>query len=77
MAVADFGGTVLGKPIEVVSADMQNKVDVGVGIARRWYDAEQVDLIIGMPHSAIALAVVSWPSRRTGWCCRRRRPRPS
>jgi branched-chain amino acid transport system substrate-binding protein len=58
MAVADFGGTVLGKPIEVVSADMQNKVDVGVGIARRWYDAEGVDLIIGIPHSAIALAVV-------------------
>jgi branched-chain amino acid transport system substrate-binding protein len=58
MAVADFGGTVLGKPIDIVSADMQNKVDVGVGIARRWYDAEQVDLIIGMPHSAIALAVV-------------------
>ena len=58
MAVADFGGTVLGKPIEVVSADMQNKVDVGVGIARRWYDSEAVDLIIGIPHSAIALAVV-------------------
>jgi branched-chain amino acid transport system substrate-binding protein len=35
MAVADFGGTVLGRPIEVISADMQNKVDVGVGIARR------------------------------------------
>lgn len=35
MAVADFGGAVLGKPIEVISADMQNKVDVGVGIARR------------------------------------------
>jgi len=58
MAVADFGGSVLGKPIEVVSADMQNKVDVGVGIARRWYEQEQVDLIIGIPHSAIALAVV-------------------
>jgi branched-chain amino acid transport system substrate-binding protein len=58
MAVADFGGTVLGKPIEVVSADMQNKVDVGVGIARRWYEQDQVDLIIGIPHSAIALAVV-------------------
>jgi branched-chain amino acid transport system substrate-binding protein len=58
MAVADFGGTVLGKPIEIVSADMQNKVDVGVGIARRWYEQEQVDLIIGIPHSAIALAVV-------------------
>jgi branched-chain amino acid transport system substrate-binding protein len=58
MAVADFGGTVLGKPIEVVSADMQNKVDVGVAIARRWYDSEGVDMIIGIPHSAIALAVV-------------------
>jgi branched-chain amino acid transport system substrate-binding protein len=58
MAVADFGGTVLGKPIEVISADMQNKVDVGVGIARRWYEQEHVDLIIGIPHSAIALGVV-------------------
>jgi branched-chain amino acid transport system substrate-binding protein len=58
MAVADFGGAVLGKPIEVISADMQNKVDVGVGIARRWYEQEQVDLIIGIPHSAIALGVV-------------------
>ena len=48
----------LGKPIEVVSADMQNKVDVGVGIARRWYEQDQVDLIIGIPHSAIALGVV-------------------
>ena len=58
MAVADFGGSVLGKPIEVISADMQNKVDVGVGIARRWYEQEQVDMIIGIPHSAIALSVV-------------------
>jgi len=58
MAVADFGGSVLGKPIEVISADMQNKVDVGVGIARRWYEQDQVDLIIGIPHSAIALGVV-------------------
>src|SRR5258705_1933480 len=58
MAVADFGGSVLGKPIEVISADMQNKVDVGGGIARRWYEQDQVDLIIGIPHSAIALGVV-------------------
>lgn len=64
MAVADFGGTVLGKPIEVVSADMQNKVDVGVGIARRWYEQDQVDLIIGIPHSAIALAVVRLAEER-------------
>ena len=58
MAIADFGGAVLGKPIELVSADMQNKVDVGVAIARQWYEQDGVDLIIGIPHSAIALAVV-------------------
>ena len=58
MAVADFGNSVLGKPVDVVSADMQGKVDVGVGIARQWFDQEQVDMIIGMPHSAIALGVV-------------------
>jgi branched-chain amino acid transport system substrate-binding protein len=58
MAVADFGGTVLGKPIEVVSADMQNKVDIGVGIARQWFDQDGVDMIIGVPHSAIAHGVV-------------------
>jgi branched-chain amino acid transport system substrate-binding protein len=57
-AIADFGGSVLGKPIEIVSADFQSKVDVGVGIARRWYDNEDVDLIIGIPNSAIALALV-------------------
>jgi branched-chain amino acid transport system substrate-binding protein len=57
-AIADFGGSVLGKPIELVSADFQSKVDVGVGIAKRWYDDESVDMIIGIPNSAIALALV-------------------
>ena len=57
-AIADFGGSVLGKPIEMVSADFQSKVDVGVGIAKRWYDNEDVDLIVGIPNSAIALALV-------------------
>jgi branched-chain amino acid transport system substrate-binding protein len=38
MAISDFGGTVLGKPIEVVSGDLQNKADVGVAIARKWFD---------------------------------------
>src|SRR5215510_3745652 len=57
-AIADFGGKVLGKPIEMVSADFQSKVDVGVGIAKRWYDDENVDLIVGIPNSAIALALV-------------------
>src|SRR3954453_430546 len=54
-AIADFGGSVLGKPIELVTADFQSKVDVGVGIAKRWYDNENVDLIVGLPNSALAL----------------------
>ena len=57
-AIADFGGSVLGKPIELVTADFQSKVDVGVGIAKRWYDDENVDMVIGIPNSAIALALV-------------------
>jgi branched-chain amino acid transport system substrate-binding protein len=57
-AIADFGGSVLGKPIELVTADFQSKVDIGVGIAKRWYDDENVDMIIGIPNSAIALALV-------------------
>ena len=57
-AIADFGGSVLGKPIELVSADFQSKVDVGVSIAKRWWDDENVDLVIGIPNSAVALALV-------------------
>src|SRR4051794_175638 len=57
MAVEDFGGTVLGAPIEVVGADLQNKADIGGAIARRWYDNERVDAILGVGNSAVALAV--------------------
>jgi branched-chain amino acid transport system substrate-binding protein len=57
MAVDDFGGKVLGKPIELVSVDLQHKVDIGSSIARRWYDVEKVDAIFGLGDSAIALAV--------------------
>jgi len=57
MAVEDFGGKVLGVPIEVISADSQLKPDIGAGIARRWYDSEQVDLIVDVPVSAVGLAV--------------------
>lgn len=57
-AIADFGGSVLGKPIELVSADFQSKVDVGVSIAKRWWDDENVDMVIGIPNSAIAIALV-------------------
>src|SRR3984885_5145564 len=57
MAVADFGVTVLDKPITVISADHQLKPDVAAGIAREWYDREQVDLIVDVPGSAVGLAV--------------------
>ena len=57
MAVDDFGGRVAGKPITVISADHQIKPDVGAALARRWYDVEQVDLIVDVPVSAVGLAV--------------------
>jgi branched-chain amino acid transport system substrate-binding protein len=57
MAVADFGGTVKGKPIEVIGADHLNKPDVGANIARTWYDTDKVDVIVDVPTSSIALAV--------------------
>ena len=57
MAVADFGGSVLGKPITVIFADHQLKPDVAAGIAREWYDRGQVDLIVDVPVSAVGLAV--------------------
>ena len=57
MAVDDFGGKVLGRPIEIVSADHQTKPDVGAGIARRWYDVDGVKMITGLGTSSVALAV--------------------
>lgn len=57
MAAEDFGGHVLGAPIEVVQADLQNKVDIGLSIARHWIDEEKVDMILGLGNSAVALAV--------------------
>ena len=59
MAVDDFGGKVLGKPISVIVGDHQLKPDIGSAIARRWYDTEQVDLIVDVPVSAVGLAVES------------------
>ena len=57
MAAEDFGGTVLGKKIEVVSADHQNKPDIGSNIAREWIDQQGVDAIVDVPVSSIAFAV--------------------
>jgi branched-chain amino acid transport system substrate-binding protein len=57
MAVEDFGGKVLDMPIEIVDADHQNKPDVASNIARQWYDTEQVDAIMELTTSSVALAV--------------------
>ena len=57
MAIDDFGGTVAGRPIELVSADHQNKPDVGATTARRWFDQEGVDVVLDVPNSAVAFAV--------------------
>ena len=57
MAVLDFGGKVLGKPVEIVFADHQNKPDVGATKAREWYDTQGVDMIVDVPTSSVAIAV--------------------
>ena len=59
MAVEDYGGKVLGKPIEVIHADHQNKPDIGSNIARQWFDTGGVDLIQDLSNSAVALAVAA------------------
>jgi branched-chain amino acid transport system substrate-binding protein len=64
MAVEDYGGKAAGKPVEVVSADHQNKTDIGVTIARRWYENEGVDAIFDLPNSAIALAVADMTAQK-------------
>src|SRR5690349_15054645 len=57
MAVEDSGIEKRGIKVEIVSADHQNKPDVGSAIARRWYDAEGVDVIVDVPNSGVALAI--------------------
>jgi branched-chain amino acid transport system substrate-binding protein len=57
MAIEDFGGAVLGKKIELLVADHQNKVDIGMAIAREWYDAKDVRVIFDITNSGVALAL--------------------
>jgi len=59
MAIEDAGGTVLGKKIELIQADVQNKADIGTAIAGRWYTAENVDVILGAAASSSSLAVAA------------------
>ena len=64
MAVSDFGGQVLGKPIEVVAADNANKADVAVNLARNWFDNQNVDMITDLGNSATGLASVSMAAQK-------------
>jgi len=57
MAVEDFGAAKKGMKVEVISADHQNKPDVGSNLARQWYDVDKVDVIVDTPNSGVALAV--------------------
>jgi len=59
MAVEDFGGTVLGKPVEIIFADHQNKPDIASTKAREWFDTQKVDAITDVASSATAIAVVN------------------
>jgi Periplasmic binding protein len=58
MAVEDFGGKVLGKPIEVIAADHQNKPDILSATAREWFDTQHVDALLDVAASATALAAI-------------------
>ena len=57
LAAEDFGNAINGRPIEIVSADMQSKPDVAATIARQWFDRDAVDMIVDIPVSSVALAV--------------------
>ena len=57
MAAEDFGGKVLDAPVEIITADHQNKPDIASNIARQWYDTEQVDAIMELTTSSVGLAV--------------------
>jgi len=57
LAVEDFNPAAHGLKVEIVSADMQNKPDIGASIARQWFDVDHVDMIVDVPNSGVALAV--------------------
>ncbi len=75
MAIEDFGGTVLGRRIELLVGDHQGKVDIGAGITRRWLDVDGVDAVMDMNNSAIALAANNLVLAKNKILLRRPRPR--
>ncbi|WP_372958704.1 ABC transporter substrate-binding protein [Marinobacter sp.] len=64
MAVEDFGGSIMDKPIEIVSADHQNKADIAASTAREWIDDDEVDMLTALDNSSVALAVQGLASER-------------
>lgn len=64
MAVEDFGGQVLGKPVEVLTLDHQSKADVAVNRAREWFDVQGVDMVTDLTNSAVALAVTELAAQK-------------
>lgn len=64
MAVEDFGGTALGKPITVLDVDHQNKADIAANKANEWFDVQKVDMITDLTNSSVALAVMSVAERK-------------
>jgi branched-chain amino acid transport system substrate-binding protein len=57
MAAEEFGSKVRGIPVEIITADHQNKPDLGASIARRWLDVDKVDVIVDVANSAVSLAI--------------------
>ena len=66
MAIEDSGMTAKGWKIDVISGDHQNKPDVGVNIARQWFDVDKVDVIVDVPNSGVALAVSNLVKEKNG-----------
>lgn len=66
MAIDDFGGTVLGKPVKLLSSDHQNKVDIATATSRKWLDVDKVDLIVDVPNSGILLALQEIVRNKSG-----------
>ncbi|WP_049058735.1 ABC transporter substrate-binding protein, partial [Achromobacter xylosoxidans] len=57
LAIEELGGSVLGKPVALVSGDHQHRPDIGSGMVRKWYDTDGVDVVVDVPNSSVALAV--------------------
>ena len=57
LAIEELGGSVLGKPVSLVSGDHQHRPDIGSSMVRKWYDTDGVDVVVDVPNSSVALAV--------------------